>query len=97
MNVREELYVSGAGLTVAYVYQAKTRRRVAVMDTARRSRAAVMAMLVKGVPPIEVARALDMPLRAVCLFGIAGYRARGKIGGAKGNPTFILAKGHNPT
>lgn len=79
MNLREHLYTSGAGFTVAHVTQRRTGRRVAVMDPHRRTRAAVVTLLLAGRKPRDVARALDLPLRTVCLLGIAGLTARKKI------------------
>lgn len=74
MNLREELYISGAGLTVAHVIQRKTGRRVAVLDPHRRAREAVVALLLRGMRPRAVARALDLPLGTVCALGVVGLR-----------------------
>ncbi len=69
MNVREELYRSGAGLTVAHVYSRKGKR-VAVLDPARRAKAAILQLLLSGKTPRETARALDLPLATVCALGL---------------------------
>lgn len=69
MNLREELYRSGAGLTVAHVYT-KRGRRVPVLDPARRTKAAVLALLLSGLTPRQTARALDIPLATVCALGL---------------------------
>lgn len=79
MNPRRELYVSGASLAVAHVIQRRTGRRVAVLDPHRRTRAAVVAMLLRGVKPRDVARALDIPFGTVCALGISGLSMKKKI------------------
>lgn len=78
MNIRRDLYCSGATLTVRYISQRKTGRRVAVMDPARRTKAAILTMLGRGMKPRDVARALDMPIGSVCALGIAALRSRPK-------------------
>ena len=78
MNVREELYRSGAGLTVRVVYD-KRGRRVSVLDPARRTKAAIVTCLLGGMTPREAARALDLPLTTVCKLGLAAMRSR-KVG-----------------
>lgn len=80
MNLREHLYTSGAGITVAHVTQRRTGRRVAVLDPYRRSRGLIVKMLLDGRKPREIARTLDLPLRHVCLLGIAGLRQKSKVG-----------------
>ncbi len=47
MNLREELYRSGGGLIVAHVYT-KKGKRVPVLDPARRTKAAVLKLLLSG-------------------------------------------------
>jgi hypothetical protein len=79
VNIRQDLYCSGATLTVRFINQRKTGRRVAVMDPARRSRAAIVGMLLGGMKPRDVARALDIPISRVCALGIVGLRSHKKI------------------
>lgn len=79
MNLREELYLSGAGLTVQIVYAKKGGRRVPVLDEARRTKAAILTLLLSGKSPRETARALDLPVRTVCVLGVAAFRG-GKLG-----------------
>lgn len=80
MNLREELYISGAGLTVAHVTQRKTGQRVAVLDPHRRAKAAIVTLLLGGMKPRDVARALGIPFPTVCALGVAGLRTRRKVG-----------------
>lgn len=80
MNLRQDLYCSGASLTIRYVQNRKTGRRVAVMDPDRRARAAIVSLLLRGVKPRDVARALDIPFASVCALGIAGLRNIKKVG-----------------
>lgn len=80
MNIRQDLYCSGASMTVRYVNQRKTGRRVAVLDPARRTRAAIVQMLLGGMRPRDVARALDLPLGKVCALGVVGLRKYKKVG-----------------
>ncbi len=82
MNIREELYVSGSGLTVRHVEQHRTGRRVAVLDPARRTRAAVVQMLLSGKTPRDIARLLDLPVHVICALGIAGLKNRRNLRGA---------------
>lgn len=77
MNLRQELYLSGAGLAVAHVYSRKGRR-VPVLDEARRRKAAILTLLQSGKSPREIARALDLPLRTVCILGVAALKKVGK-------------------
>lgn len=65
MNLREELYKSGAGLTVRVV-SAKHGRRVAVLDPYRRVRAAMMALLSEGMHPRDAAHRLGIPVVFAC-------------------------------
>lgn len=76
MNLREELYVSGGGLIVAHVYPRKGGRRIAVLDEARRTKAAIRACFRAGMTPREAARALDLPAATVIRLGLAILREK---------------------
>lgn len=80
MNLSEHIYISGAGMTVAHVTQRKTGRRVAVLDPHRRKRAAIVAMLLGGMRPRQIALALDLPMPTVCNLGVSGLRKYRKVG-----------------
>lgn len=75
MNPREELYRSGAGLTVRHAY-AKGGRKVPILDPDRRAKAAVASCLIGGLTPRQAARALDMPLARTIALGIAVFRRK---------------------
>lgn len=80
MNLRELTYTSGAGLTVAHVVQQRTGQRVAVIDPHRRAKAAIVALLMRGVAPRAVARALGLPFPTVCALGISALSSRKNVG-----------------
>lgn len=69
MNLREHIYISGAGLTVAHAYPRKGGR-VPVLDSYRRTKAAILRLLLSGKTPRQTARALDLPLPLVCALGL---------------------------
>ena len=75
MNVSEELYRSGASLTVREVYSRKGKRAV-VLDPHRRAKALILRLLEEGKRPRQIARALDLPLSTVCALGLAAVRAK---------------------
>lgn len=75
MNLREELYRSGGGLIVAHVYT-KKGKRVPVLDPARRTKAAVLKLLLSGLTPRQTARALDIPLPTVCHLGLRALKEK---------------------
>lgn len=80
MNISQHLYISGATMTVTHITQRKTGRRVAVLDPHRRKRGAIVAMLLDGMRPRQIALALDLPLPTVCKLGISGLSKRHKVG-----------------
>ena len=79
MNVREELYLSGGGLVVAHVYGRRSSRRVAVLDNARRAKAALRCCFRAGMTPRQAARVLDIPLPTVVRLGLAIMRDKSWI------------------
>lgn len=79
MNLREELYVSGGGLIVGHVYQRRGKGRIAVLDEARRTKAAIRACFRAGMTPRQAARALDLPIRTVVCLGLAIMREKSGI------------------
>lgn len=83
MNPRLELYRSGTTMTVGYVVQRKTGRRVQVIDPARRTKAVIVGLLLGGKTPRQVARELDMPLGTVCVLGLAGLCGKNLAGRMK--------------
>lgn len=78
MNIREELYLSGGGLVVAHVYT-KRGRRVPVLDPSRRTKAAILQVLLSGKTPRQTARLLDLPLSLVCALGLRALEEKGII------------------
>ena len=75
MNVREELYRSGATLVVRKV-QTRRGRSVPVLDPHRIARGLILRMLLAGKTPRQIARTLDLPLATVCGLGIRAVREK---------------------